>query len=732
MKEEKTTNAKPEGEVLPGSKTEDDKSGAIPPGNVSPTQQAQGGNSGEVSTPSLADTLDNSYRFRKRADGSGERQREPWVEFFEAARIEMDTFGERCEFPDLETAKERFEHGRRLVVVGAEVEKCKWVATIIARTHQYRCYYSDLPKFTVIDDKVLVKEARLRQDPSCVIRNHIEKSWFSIENFARETHQLFDGNAAIIVFIHPITWRKLQPHWPSGMHPVVLPERPTTFGAANPTLTPDEQIRRLFEPEIEGTIPSMEAIAATARQLLIQRILVRLGVLFPRLSATSFKRLLEAGLKDVEIEVSPATKDKDADKRPAIKWWTDNAPILERMAGLERRSSGGVPLVCFNSTEMEAAAQAWAWRYPEELFSLFSAISRQGILFSEDWTDEQKVLLQRYILAVADLAARAPGLFDAQWLETVLHDYAKWVGNRTPECDLEATNIYEYLAQIASSNLRWELWNHFAERIALVGKALYLNRSASILDQFFGRLIQCKLPQLLLKIMRCMDDSLTPEIRAKWFERIIRESDLENRVAAVRELALHISWRPQYAPSFLKIFKQWSNPAAGRRITELGGAAMAIPACLFGELAEQQSDAPDDEYPLVKLLAASDEESGTLLDFCEKVMAHPEFADYAAIYLNLSHLEQSEQPFAALALVLYWCALGLPDSEFKIASRLATAALGWRKYSERGRVSRWWKHIADVCSNAKQRIPRYGSPSQERERAEWSRSYDVVKTLMRN
>jgi hypothetical protein len=640
-----------------------------------------------------------------------------------------DIGSDKCEIPDESDIVEKFRHSHCLAIVSRHLHRCQQAAAKIALGLDYACYFSDAPELGYLEIPDLLEFARNRQSPTCVIRNYINNRQFarSITKVEMDVKDLFHSKAAIIFYLHPGTLEDIKGTWPLQMVLLKLPDSGITGGGGGTELAPAERIEQLFVPNKS----SPAAVYAEQERLIIPRTLVRLGVLFSGLSPASFGRLLEAALGKKMIEISPATEKKEAERISAWEIWKAGPSAFEREAGISRTTAASLTSIGFVSDEMEAAAREWVWKYADDLLDVFSSISRLSILFGEDWTDEQKVLLRRYIQATAELAHRAPFLFDAQWLETIRDDYVAWACQQTPDADLAATNIFELLSKMAAGELRNRLFNRFSNRMALLIRELQAGGSERVVRQFFERLIQCNLQGLMLAIIHEMSDGITPDQCIDWIERSIKNSRQADRELAGRELATKLAWRPQDAPVFLDKLQGWMKPGPRGGISNLYDAAIVFPAHLFFMTEDMTFDPASASSPLLEILRC---QSGgtTFLSYCESAMDHPEFAARIGEYLISDEVDERERPLMALAYSLYWCAVGLPNAERNTAFGLSRRALERLNISERSRVRSHWSSIAEERMAEIKKLPTKRTAVQDLRKKDQERRRLAARELMKN
>jgi hypothetical protein len=670
----------------------------------------------------------------KREDQTGPRN--PLDELFSKKNSVEGIMGEPCEIPDLLDAEQRFLKTRCLIIAGFEPKHCCWAASRIADRGKFTFRYaSDSVGTAALTTTEIVQAlTRLDRPPTCLILNRTTFSDHrhfadAILRFETSVMRLRTTAHGLIVYVHPQAIERIVKSggWPEHIARLEVPDRPPQSGTAG-HVDSDQFLPEVFAPSARST--PQELIAAQNR-LLIPRALVRLAVLFPNLSTTNFEILLKAVLQGQRVEIAPAKKKVEAKEGDAWNLWTIGRQAYEQQAGLMRATIGAARTLRFVSKEIEDNARDWVWRYPEELLSLFAAISNQRILFGEHLDDEEETLFRSYVEATVELAHRAPGMFGAKWLEALLQDFAGWVQDQTSELETPATDLFQFLVQLESQQKRRQFWARFTERMARLTGLLYQDRSGQVVEQFLERLTRHRLGELVLQIVGRMGDALSGEKRLDWIERMIKDNDSDVRAAAVRELAWQVLRHPDAAGQSLAKLRTWLETSRQEGTSRTFEAAVAFPAFLF-DIAENKSfDPGQGTSPLLTALESATDDEQTVKDFCKAAMEEERFGRVAGRFLLSEEIPSEDQPFFAIALAIYQSALALPDAQQGVALELIDSAFKPLETRGQHHVRSWWKEFADQCAKTEKGINR-DSPEGRRHRESLNRRYEIAKTLIRH
>lgn len=662
--------------------------------------------------------------------------RHPLDELFSKKNSVEGIMGEPCEIPDLLAAEQRFLKSRCLIIAGFEPKHCCWAGTRIADRGKFTFRYASdsVATATLTTAEIVRTLTRPDRPPTCLILNHTTFSDHrhfadSIRRFETSVMRLRTTEHGLIVYVHPQAVERIVKNggWPEHITRLDVPDRPPQSGALG-RVNPDQFLEEVLTPSATNT--PQELIAAQNR-LLIPRALVRLAVLFPNLSTTNFEILLKAVLEDQKVEIAPAKKKVEAKEGDAWDLWAIGRQTYEQQAGLIRATVGAERTLRFVSKEIEDNAREWVWRYPEDLLGLFAAISTQRILFGDHVDEEEDALFRSYVAATVELAHRAPGMFGAKWLEALLQDFAGWVQDQTAELETPATDLFEFLVQLENQQKQRQFWARFTERMAMLAGLLYQDRSGQVVEQFLERLTRHGLGGLVLRIVRRMGDAMPGEKRLDWIERMIKSNDSDVRAAAVRELALQILWYPQTAGASLARLSTWLETPRQEGTTRTSDAAVAFPAFLFDEAENKFFDPARGTSPLLASLKSATDGEQTVKDFCKVAMEEERFGEVAGRFLLSEQIPSEDQPFFAIALALYQCALALPDAELGVAFELMDSAFKSLLASDQHRVRFWWQEFADQCRKTEEGIDR-DSPEGRRRRESLNRSYEIAKSLIRH
>lgn len=669
-----------------------------------------------------------------KTDADQATPRHPLDELFSKKNSVEEIMGEPCDIPNLLDVEQRFLKTRCLIIAGFEPKNCCWAGTYIAGKGNFTFRYASDSVATAALPTVEIVQALTRPDrpPTCVI---LDCTTFSddrqfpdkIPRFEASVMRLRTTLHGLIVYVHPQTVDRIveKGGWPEHITRLELPDRQPHPGAVT-RLNPEQFLEEVLAPS--GNTP--QDLIAAQNRLLIPRALVRVAALFPNLSTTNFELLLKAVLQGQTIEITPAKKKVEAKGGEAWDLWAIGRQAYEQQAGLIRATVGAGHTVRFVSKEIEDKARDWVWRYPEDLLGLFAAISKQRILFGDHLDEEEDALFRSYVAATVELAHRAPGMFGAKWLEALLQDFAGWVQDQTPELEMPATDLFEFLVQLESQQKRRQFWARFTERMAMLAGLLYQDRSGQVVEQFLERLTRHGLGELVLRIVRGMGDAIPSEKRLDWIERMIKNNESDVRCAAVRELALQVLWYPHTAGPSLAKLRTWLETSRREGTSRTFDAAVAFPAFLFDEAENKSFDPAQNTSPLLTSLKSTANGEQTVKDFCKVAMEEKRFGQVAGRFLLSEQIPSEDQPFFAIALALYQSALALPDAEQSVALELMDSA--FKPLQTRGQhgVRFWWKEFADQCRATERDIDRDSSEGRRR-REGLNRRYEIAKTLIR-
>ncbi len=658
---------------------------------------------------------------------------DPCDVLFDDRNLVRGMLGEECDLPLLEEWVKSFTRARCVIVAGPEPKHALWTATCLAdRLSFAKVYASTSTQLAALTTPQIFAKMAPSRDPLCVIIDQTgltaDRAFASyITSFDIGTRGAARTPHGYIVCVKPQAIDLLKGDCPEHVPVLHLPEltrAPETAVAG--ALPPAQYIQRIFAPPLDfGTIH------AEQNEWLIPKALIRIAVLFPGLSTSNFDALVKTELGDATLELAPAKDRIKAKTGTAAEVWASYRPSFEHKAGLTREGSQTSATLRFLSPELEAAAQDWVWRYPEDLYDLFAAISRQGVLFSDHLDQDEQEMYLKYIDVAVQLARRAPKLFGGRWLETLFQEFADWVRRETPEAERadQEGDVLTLLLQLAGQEKRKRFWSRFANRMAVLCGNLWRDGSDQIVTRFFERLSQRQLHELILDIIDRMGEAMPAEARLGWIERILNSGDTSARAAAVCDLAWKILSTPSAASPYLEAFSHWASqpPVDGRSMKYEAG--LALPMRLFQIGSQRKFDPEGATSPLLTLLQLPLPAGGTVLDYCQAAVAQPLYRKVASTHLVLEQPDEEEREFMALALSLFQCADGLPNGAQESALRLARAAVTPLKLSEQNRVGAHWKGLAEYCMK---NMPRSTAPAPElRRRAELGRSLNLVNALIR-
>jgi hypothetical protein len=672
--------------------------------------------------------------YGSKTDGDDSITRHPLELLFSTANLVRESRSKPCNIPGLPEAERRFLKTRCLVIAGYYPKELCSAGTYLADRGNFSFHYATDSLGTGglfwVD---IVRVLTGRDAPTCLTvscATHDEHRDFArkILGLSDAVKLLLTTSHGLIVYVHPQAVRTIveTPGWPDNLSCLEIPDRraqPRSRGQVD---------RPPFLQEIFAPAASTpQELFAAQNRLLIPRILLRLAVLFPNLSTTAFDTLLEPILRGQRVEVAPARRNTAAKDADAWDLWKIDRQTHEQQAGLMRETADAGTTIRFASKKTEDNATDWAWRYPEDLITLFAAISNRHILFGDRFGDEDEELFDTYVKATVNLAQRAPGLFGARWLEILFQDFSRWVQAQAPDLKTPANDLFAFLAQLENHEKRGWFWSRFAERLAVLASRLYRDRSDKVVEQFFERLARQDLGELVLQILRRIGNAVPHANRLDWIERIAKSNDLDLRGVAVQEIALQILWYPDTAGAFLPRLRGWLDKPDQEKLSPIFNAAVAFPAFLFDAAASKSIDPMREDSPLLTSLRSAADDRQTIHDYCKLALAKEEFGRIAGDFLLSEHIDAEEQPAFAVALALYQSALALPDSEHAITHEFLESAFKPLPLRSQNAVRHWWRQFAEQCRTMKAGIPS-DSPDRSRHRESLNRRCEIARMLIQH
>jgi hypothetical protein len=661
-------------------------------------------------------------------------QRHPLDLLFSEANSVPEFRGEPCNIPELPKAEREFLKTRCLVVAGYDPKELYWASTCLSDRENFSFrYLSDSLGISGLEWVEIVQALTGRHAPTCLILScatHSDHRDFarSFSDFSAAVKRLLITPHGLIVYVHPQAVRTINQTggWLKNVPLLEIPDR-RAESASVKRVEPTEFVQEIFAPSAS----TPEELFAAQNRLLIPRVLLRMAVLFPNLSTTNFDTLLRPILQGQRVEITPARRNADAKETDAWDLWTVGRQTYEQKAGLMRESIGAGTTIRFVSKEAEENASTWVWRYPEDLLSLFAAISSRRILFGDHLGDEEDELFSAYVDATVNLAHRAPGLFGARWLEILFQDFSGWVQDHAPDLNTSANELFAFLAQLENHERRGRFWSRFAERMAVLASRLYRDRSDKVVEQFFERLARQNLGELVLQILRRIGNAVPHANRLDWIERMAKSKDLDLRGVAMQELALQILWYLDAAGTFLPRLRSWLDKTDQEKLSPTFSAAVALPAFLFDAAASKPIDPTRESSPLLISLRSGADDGQTVQDYCKLALAKEEFGRIAGDFLLSEHIDAEEQPAFAVALALYQSALALPDSEHAITHQFLECAFQPLPLRGQNAVRHWWKEFAEQCRTMKGSIPS-DSPDRSQHRESLNRRWEIARMLIQH
>lgn len=658
---------------------------------------------------------------------------DPFDALFAEERRVYEVRGTHCEVPDLKEIRATFAGHRCLLVAFAHKEHSLSVATRLATQlefpHIYLVSSEHLVSFSTTE---MVQRLCGRQSATCVIWDRTtgwasEQFEKSLYDFGQSTKGIDKRVHGLIVLLDLKTSAKLERQIPD--HVLHMHRAAAENERVNPPSAFDVEghVKALFSPQAQ----SFEEMQAVGDRTLIPCTLARLAVLFPELSTSNMDALLRCVLRGREVEVVPARDGVAAKMADASALWAAHRATFEPQAGLTRDTSGKLS---FGPDGLSEATSRWVWSYPEELYELFAAVSRQGVLFSDYLDEDEKELFDAYFNAAIELAKREPKLFGGRWLTTLLREFAAWVREEVPQADSAppGEDAFALLAQMAEHLAKQKrsdhFWARFAERMGSLCGALFRGGSHVIVTNFFERMSLSGLHELLLQVIARMGDSLPAPERLKWAERVLLKGDQDARLLVARDLAVQLLWYPERAGPYLERLGLWLEEPVTPDRSLKREAALGTVVRLFSEASRKAFDPAQESSPLLEALPSATAKAGSLAEFCEKALGHREFPVVAAMHLPPSDASPAERPSLAVAVSLYQCAMALPPAAVDQARAMARAALGPLGQTERNRVAGWWKRWAD---DARKQMPwSLAAGKESRRREEMMRREQVLGALM--
>ncbi|HEV2805020.1 MAG TPA: hypothetical protein VGW57_08840 [Chthoniobacterales bacterium] len=701
-------------------------------GETGEPKQATGSGNGKPSDKTWRDVFEEAaYGTKREEEESGPRH--PLDLLFSEANRVPELHGEPCDIPELPKAEREFLKARCLVISGHDPKELCWASTCLSDRAAFSFrYLTDSLGIAGLTWIEIVRALAGRDAPTCLIlscatydahRNFAA----SISAFSEAVKYLLTTPHGLIVYVHPQAVRKIETSgWRENVPLLEIPDRRVEQTSAK-QVDPSQVVRDIFAPSAS----TPQELFAAQNRLLIPRVLLRVAVLFPNLSTINFDSLLKPILQGQRVEVTPARRNAEAKEADAWDLWTIGRQTYEQQVGLMRETTGAGTSMRFVSKEAEENANAWVWRYPEDLLSLFAAVSSRRILFGDYLGDDEEELFSSYVHATVNLAHRAPGLFGARWLETLFHDFSGWVQDNTTDLGTPAHDLFLFLAQLENQEKRGWFWSRFAERIAMLAGLLYRDRSEKVVDQFFDRLARQDLGELVLQILRRMGNAVPNEKRLEWIERMAKNNDSVIRAAAVKEMAWQILWHPDAASAFLPKLRSWLDRRDQEKLSPIFNAAVALPAFLFDAAARKSIDSTREDSPLLASLRWAAEDGQTVKDYCQIALANEEFGRIAGDFLHSQHMTAEEEPAFAVALAVYQSALALPDSEHAIPIEFLESAFQPLSLRGQNAVRHWWKEFAEQCRTMKASIPS-DSPDRSRHRESLNRRCEIARMLIQH